>query len=280
MEFSSEDALGVVSTLSLWTMLTYAYPAWPAVPYLSVGGPLGSGKSRVFEVLGLLVHTPIHSSNITAPSLFRTLHTQGGTVLLDEVEQLNDRTPDAGEIRSILLSGYKRGGQATRLERVGDDFKSVSFDVYGPKAVAAISSMPAALVSRCIRIMMFRAGKGSPVPKRRIDPAASVWQELRDDLHCMALSQSVHLVGMAGWQPDCAELNGRSLELWLPLLAMAELVENAGMAGLVEAVQRHALSSITSAQEDVMPEVDEVLLRILWQMLKDKPWGVTAGEVL
>jgi hypothetical protein len=280
LEFASEDTVGIISTLSLWTMLTYAYLVWPAVPYLSVGGPLGSGKSRLFEVLGLLVHNPIHSSNITAPSLFRTLHTQGGTVLLDEAERLNDRTPDAGEIRSILLSGYRRGGQATRLERVGDDFKPVSFDVYGPKAVAAISSMPAALVSRCIRIMMFRAGRTSPVPRRRIDPTAAVWADLRDDLHCVALTHGVHLIEMADWQPDCADLNGRSLELWLPILAMAKLVEDAGMDGLVEAVERYALRSLACAQEDSVPEIDEILLRLLRQMLRDQPWGVTAGEVL
>ena len=280
LEFPSEDMVGIISTLPLWTMLTYAYPVWPAVPYLSVGGPLGSGKSRLFEVLGPLVYRPIHSSNTTAPSLFRTLHTQGGTVLLDEAERLNDRTPDAGEIRSILLAGYKRGGQATRLERIGDDFKPVSFEVYGPKAVAAISSMPAALLSRCIRIMMFRAGKGSVVPRRRIRPGAPVWRELRDDLHCMALSYGARLVAMGDRQPDCVELNGRDLELWLPILGIAKLVENAGMDGLVETIERYALKSVASAQEHIVPEVDEILLRLLRQMVMDRQWGVTAGDVL
>lgn len=280
LEFPPGDVLGTVYTLSLWTMLTYVYPVWSAVPYLSVGGPLGSGKSRLFQVLGLLVHSPIHSSNITAPSLFRTLHCQGGTVLLDEAERLSDRTPDAAEIRSILLAGYQRGGQATRLERIDDNFRSVSFDVYGPKASAAISSMPAALASRCIRVMMFRAGKSSPVPKRRIDPATSEWTGLRDDLHCMALSHGASFVAMAGWQPTCAGLNGRDLELWLPILAMAKLIENAGMEGLVEAVEQHALKSVESSQEDIVPEMDEVLLRTLKQMLEDKPYGVTAGDVL
>jgi hypothetical protein len=39
---------------------------------------------------------------MTAPTLFRTLHDTGGTLLLDEAERLRDRTPDAGELRSIL----------------------------------------------------------------------------------------------------------------------------------------------------------------------------------
>jgi hypothetical protein len=280
LEFPTADTTGTVYTLSLWTMLTYTYPVWPAVPYLSVGGSLSSGKSRLLEVLGLLIHNPIHSSNITAPSLFRTLHTQGGTVLFDEAERLNDRTPDAGEVRSILLAGYKRGGQATRLEKIGDGFQPTSFEVYGPKAIAGISSMPPALASRCIRMTMFRASKTSPVPRRRVDPTAAIWTELRDDLHCMALSYGPRLTAMADWLPDCKNLNGRNLELWLPILAIAKAVEEAGMEGLVKAVEQYAMSSIESVHEDVVPEVDEVLLRLLRQGMADKPWGLTAGEIL
>lgn len=280
LEFPEDDTLAITATLSLWIMATYVYPVWSAVPYLSVGGPLGSGKSRLFEVMGQLVHAPIHSSNTTAACLFRTLDAKGGTMLLDEAERLNDNTPDAGEIRSILLAGYKRGGQASRLEKVGDGFAPVSFDVYGPKAVAAIASMPSALASRCIPIIMFRAPQDSPVPKRRIDPEAPVWRELRDDLHCMALACGVSFVQMVDWLPSCPDLNGRSLELWLPILAMAKLVEGAGVPGLVEVVEAFGVKSSRSAQEDVVPEVDDILLRRLKRMLEDKPWGVTAGELL
>jgi len=280
LEFPTEDTVGVVSTLALWTMLTYGYAAWPAVPYLSFGGPLGSGKSRGFDVLGQLVFNPLLSSNVTAACLFRTLHVQGGTLLLDEAERLRDRAPDINDLLSILLAGYRRGAQANRLERAGDDFKPVSFDVYGPKALAGISGLPSALASRCIRIMMFRAGRNSPVSKRRFDLTAAVWADLRDDLHCMALAHGTTLLRAVDWQPDCAELHGRALELWQPILAMAKLVEEAGMEGLVESVEQYALRSIESAYEDIVPETDEILLRLLRQMLEDKAWGVTAGEVL
>jgi hypothetical protein len=280
LEFPKDDMIGIVSTLSLWTMLTYTYPVWPAVPYLSIGGPLGSGKSRVFDVLVQLVFNPLPSSNLTAACLFRTLHAQAGTLLLDEAEKLRDRTPDVGELLSILLAGYKHGGQATRLERVGDDFKTSSFDVYGPKAIAGISNLPPALASRCIPILMFRAAKDSLVPKRRIDPTGPAWTELRDDLHCMALAYGASVLAMADWQPDCADLNGRNLELWQPILAMATLIEDAGMDGLVETVEKHAIKSIESTHEEIVPEVDEILLRLLREMSQDKSWGVTANEVL
>jgi len=280
LEFPKDDMVGVISTLSLWTMLTYTYSVWPAVPYLSIGGPLGSGKSRVFDVLVQLVFNPLPSSNLTAACLFRTLHAQAGTLLLDEAERLRDRTPDVGELLSILLAGYKQGGQATRMERVGDSFKAMSFDVFGPKAIAGVSNLPSVLASRCIPIMMFRATRNSAVPKRRINPTGPIWVELRDDLHCMALAHGGSVLGIGGWQPDCADLNGRNLELWQPILGLAKLVEDAGMEGLVETVEKHALKSIQSAHEDIVPEVDEILLRLLRQMLEDKSWGVTPSELL
>ena len=166
------------------------------------------------------------------------------------------------------------------MERTGDSFTPMCFDVYGPKAIAGISNLPPALASRCIPIMMFRAARDSLVPKRRIDPTEPIWAELRDDLHCMALTHGTSILGMAGWQPDCADLNGRNLELWLPILAMAKLVEDAGMGGLVETVERHALKSIESAHEEIVPEADEIVLRLLRGMSQDKPWGITANEVL
>ncbi len=280
LEFPKEEAVGVTATLSLWTMLTYAYPVWSAVPYLSIGGPLSSGKSRVFEVLSPVIQNPLHSSNLTAPCLFRTLHAQGGTLLLDEAERLRDRTPDAGEIRSVLLSGYKRGAQAHRLEKAGDSFVPVSFDVYGPKAIAGISGLPAALASRCVKIMMFRAGKNSPKPKRRIDPNAGMWSDLRDDLHAMALTMGASFITAALWQPSCEKLNGRDLEVWQPLLAMAKLVEGAGATGLLEVIEEHALRCIQDVNEDVVPESDEILLRLLSEKAQDSQRGITAGKLL
>ncbi|MHC4476776.1 MAG: hypothetical protein ACYTEL_14110 [Planctomycetota bacterium] len=280
LEFPKEEAVGVTATLALWTMLTYGYPVWPAVPYLSIGGPLGSGKSRVFEVLTLLVYNPLHSSNLTAPCLFRTLHSQGGTLLLDEAERLNDRTPDAGEIRSVLLCGYKRGGRAHRMEKRGDEFRPVSFDVYGPKAIAGIANLPTALASRCVRIMMFRAGKDSPIPKRRIDSRLKVLAGLRDDLYAMALSQGRTLAEMPCWPSECSNMNGRDFEVWQPIMAMARFVEEAGAEHLVEIVREYAVKSAESTNEDIVPESDEILLRLLKEQLADEPRGITAGALL
>ena len=266
MDLSRHSAPGVTATLALWVILSYCYLAWPAVPYLYLGGPLGSGKSRVFEILARLVFRALGSSNMTAAALFRTLHAHGGTLLLDEAERLKDtRDPNMGEVLSMLLARYKQGGSAMRLEPVGENgFRTVTFDVFGPKALACIAGLPPALASRAIPIVMFRAAPGTDKPKRRIDAAPGKWQALRDDLHALALQHGLAWLELAERNDVCpAGIDGRHYELWQPLLALASWIEAAGLPGLLRLLQEHALQTIDAGKDDQTPDCDETLLRLL-----------------
>jgi hypothetical protein len=270
IDLPESEAAGITATLGLWVMLTYVFPAWPAVPYLYVGGPLGSGKTRVFEILSRLVFRPLASSNMTAAALFRTLHDRGGTLLMDEAERLRETTPDAGELRSILLAGYKRGGKATRLEPSGDSFKTIEFDCYGPKAIACIGGLPPALMSRSIPVIMFRAAPGSFKPKRRVDAEPELWAGLRDDLHAMVLGP-LGLTALAlAERTDLCGFGGRDYELWQPLMALAAMIQVAGAVGLVGLVQEHAGRVTEAAQDDQTPDADELLLKLLAEAVQDK----------
>jgi len=278
--FREEEAKGHLAVLSLWTILSYVYPIWPAVPYLSVGGPLGSGKSRVFDVLSYLVLCPIISSNMTAPCMFRTLHDRGGTLLLDEAERLRDKGPEMAEIRSILLAGYKAGQKAQRLEKNGDSFNRVNFDVFSPKAVACISELPAALTSRCIRIMMFRAPKGSSKPSYQLNSWRH-WARLRDDLHCLALNIGMDLLQHGKKTIACDGLYGRDMEIWSPILSLARFIESTSdISDLVTLVEQHAQHMVASQKEESMSPVDEVVLLTLVRLVRKDAYGVMAKQVL
>lgn len=280
IDLPADVAAGTTATLALWSMFSYCYQAWDAVPYLYVGGPLSSGKSTVFGILSRLVYRPLASSNLTAAALFRTLHDRGGTLLYDEAERLRQTTPDVAEVLSMLLAGYRRGGQATRLEPVGDSFRSVAFDVYGPKALACIAGLPPALASRCIPIIMFRAGPDSPKPQRRIDADAAAWQSLRDDLHALALDHGQTWLDLSRRLNVCpAGIGGRAYELWQPLLALASWVESRGATNLLSLVQRFALDSIDAGREDAVPDADVTLLELLAEAVRGSEWP-TPGELL
>ena len=280
VSFPEEEAEGATAVLALWTMLTYAFPAWSVIPYLSIGGSMGSGKTRVFEVLNRIVYQPLPSANMTAPCMFRTLDAQGGTLLLDEAERLRDRTPAASEIRSILLSGYKAGNPARRLERTTDGkYKPIVFDVYGPKAIAGIARLPEALESRCIRLTMFRAPQDSRVARRRIDENPRLWMELRDDLHAFAMTQGPRFVELSRRADLCSEFGNRDHELWQPLIALAS-IQDAGTSGLVRTVKDFARSLIESRVVDQTPEPDEILLRQLAGLVKKGDHDKTPSDLL
>ena len=264
LEFPRESEKGIAATLGLWAMFTYVYPAWPAVPYLYLGGPLGSGKSHVFEVLARLAFRPLRSSNLSAAALFRTLHERGGTLMYDEAERLREKTGDISETLSMLLAGYKRGGRATRLEPLGDGrFKTMEFDVFGPKAMACIAGLPPALASRAISVMMFRAGPDSPKPRRRLDADPGWWQAIRDDLHALALEHGADWLALSERSDVCPKMGGRQYELWQPLLALAGWIEDFGAKGLRELMIGHALASIEAGKDDDTPDADLILLRTL-----------------
>jgi hypothetical protein len=265
IDLPAVHAPGVTATAVCWAILSYIYMVFPAVPYLFVGGPLGSGKSRLFDVLARLIFRPLSSSNMTGAALFRTLHTQGGVLLLDEAERLrNTQDPATGEIMSMLLAGYKRGGTATRLEPVGDSgFKTVSFDVFGPKALACIAGLPPALASRAIQVTMFRSPPGSEKPRRRIDADPAGWQRLRDELHALAMEHGPTWLELPSRTDVCPTMSGRDYELWQPLLAIGSWIESHGARGLLGLLQEHALATIDAGRDDATPDADETLLRIL-----------------
>jgi len=267
--FPKENETGMTALLALYIILTYCYVAWEAVPYLYLGGPIGSGKTRVLEVLAQLVFRPIVSSNMTAPALFRTVHQQGGTLLYDEAERLKQTAPDVVEVLSVFLAGYKRGGRATRLEPVGETFKTISFNVFGPKALACVAGLPPALSSRCIPLYMFRADQDSPKIRRRVDADTEQWQSLRDDLHGMCLSQSAAILELSDRQDVCSSMAGRDFELWQPLMALAAWLESCGAKNLLGLVQDYARRLIEDGHDEAAPAHDEPALRALADLLAD-----------
>lgn len=281
LDLPEDTATGTVSTLICWVMLTYIFPAFSAVPYLLLSGPAGSGKSRVLELLERLAFRPFSASNLTNAVLFRSLNSFGGTLLLDEAEQLRDaRSPEVAQLVASLLAGYRAGKFVCRMEPTADGgFLTSHFAVYGPKAIACINEVPPALAQRCIQIAMFRSPPDSNKPRQRLGDYDSLWQTLRDAAHAITLDFGRDWPRLAGLKEVCPPMSGRGYELWQPLLAIASWFEDHGVQGLLSLMQSHALAMIESAKDHSTPPADELLLRTLANLVMrgDRP---TAKEIL
>jgi hypothetical protein len=278
LDLPSDTAGGTVAMLACWSLLTYLSPGLAAVPYVSVSGPMGSGKSRILELLQQVVFRPMFTSSTSEAVIFRSLHAFGHTALLDEAERLRD--PEMQGVLTDLLAGYKRGGCASRCDLdANGQYVPKYFSVFGCKAFAAINEVPPTLASRCIAVPMFRSPKGSKKPRLRIEDDAELWQRLRDALHILAMEHGSEWLALPTRQDVVPEMSGRNFEIWQPLLGLAAWFEDHGARGLLDLLRRHALLLIEQGREAATPPDDEVLLQALARAVGS---GIapTAGELL
>jgi hypothetical protein len=261
--FPAELAAAVTATVAIWIAMTYLYCVFPAVPYLYVSGLWASGKTRLLKLFRQLAFRAILSVNFTAASVFRTLDDQGGTVLFDEAQQLR-RTNDSATsaLLSALLGGYGDDGQVSRGAPGGKRVKH--FEIFGPKVLACVAPFTPALASRCIEIAMSRAPSGSPIARRRFNRHSPVWQQLRDDLHALAMEHGAAWLALPKQSTVCDSIDNRDYEIWQPILALAAWFDSKGVGGLFNLVQGFARVSIDNKPEgQEVPEEDAILLRLL-----------------
>lgn len=101
--------------VALWTAHTHAVAASETTPYLAVTSAVKrSGKTRLREVLGLLVHEPLSASNISDAAIFRAIDKLSPTLLLDEADAVF-KAREREELRGLLNAGYRRGALAYRM---------------------------------------------------------------------------------------------------------------------------------------------------------------------
>ena len=212
------------AALALWVLHTHAIEAAEATPYLSVGSPeKRSGKTRLLEVLSLLVRGPWFTGRVTAAVLVRRLAKETPTLLLDESDAAFSAEREyAATLRGILNAGYRRGGCASLCVGKGAEMDYRDFPVFGPKAIAGIGQLPDTVADRAIAITLKRRAPNEPVKRFRWRDAEEEARELRD---AAALWASGNTAALAEARPDLPpELDDRAADVWEPLLAIADLV--------------------------------------------------------
>lgn len=89
------------TALSLFVLHTWAFDAAHATPYLVVASAeKRSGKTRLLEILELVVREPWRTASTTEAALFRKIEEDRPTLLLDEIDAVfgvdSDRTLSGG----------------------------------------------------------------------------------------------------------------------------------------------------------------------------------------
>ncbi|HIE54481.1 MAG TPA: hypothetical protein EYP90_04750, partial [Chromatiaceae bacterium] len=262
----------------LWETGTYFYHLFNAYPYVYFGGVKRSGKTKALTLLSLIAFNPVFSTDISGPSLFRLIQTARPTVLIDETEKLAN--PErAQDIRSLLLSGYKRGGVAYRTEKNRREaFEVNPYEVYSPKALANIKGLDDVLEDRTHTFIMRRALGPQRDRKPDAHPETQPWVEIRDllyrlYLHCWRDIQEIY-EWLGTWEDHAKdfkasqsridqetrsylrkikdEIKSRDWELWRPILTLAIFFQHHGVQGLVKEIGELAIQEISFKQIENM----------------------------
>lgn len=210
---------------ALWVAHTHAFEAATVTPYLAITSPeKGSGKTRLLEVLELLVREPWMLASISASALFRLVASERVTLLIDETDSIfRERSARADELRGLINAGYRESGKAVRVEGVGRGGKIGKYPVFCPKALAGIGSLPDTIADRSIVIRLERRMQIEWSTRWRTQTASEESEPIRKKLQAWAVDRGV-IDQLKASMPDVPKLSSdRAAEVWEPLLAIADL---------------------------------------------------------
>jgi hypothetical protein len=206
----------------LWIMHTHAIDATDATGYLNVTSPeKASGKTRLLEVLELLVRDAWLAASTSAAALTRKVDQDSPTLLLDEVDAMMKGDKDRAEtVRGILNAGHRRSGKCTTCIGQGKDITFRDWHVFGAKALTGIGGLHDTLASRCIPISLKKRRDDEHIERFREREQREDATALRDRAASWVVDHFDDLIAARPDLPD--ELSDRAQDIWEPLLAIAD----------------------------------------------------------
>ncbi len=201
-------------TLALWTVHTHCFECFSITPRAALTSPEKQcGKTTTIDILERLVARPLPTSNATVSAIFRIIEAAKPTVLIDEADTF---LKENDELRGILNTGHRRGGQVLRT--VGDDHEPRVFSTWAPVAIAMIGHLPDTLNDRSVIVRLRRRKPSEKIAGFRSDRAD----------HLIELSRKAsrwagdHKVALAAADPDMGQLINRIADNWRALFAIAD----------------------------------------------------------
>ena len=266
-EYFMELPENVAEFLSLWVIGTYLFPLFNAYPYVFVWGIKRTGKSKLLTATSLMSFNSVFSANTSSSSIFRLIQQGRCSLFMDESEKLinKDRSED---IRSILLSGYKKGAKVQRTEKnPKGNFEVFSFEVYSPKMIANIHGLEDIMEDRCIKITMKRT-LDKEICNRDPNENNPKWQEIRDSLYVFALQNFELIEENYENLPNKTILNSRNWELWKPIFAIALFIDKKLYEKMIVFAEENVKEKDV---ENITESLECVLVQVLIEIVEENP---------
>jgi hypothetical protein len=213
------------TAVALWIVHSHAIDAAEATPYLSItSAEKESGKTRLQEVLELVVRKPRATAHISEAALFRMIEEEQPTLLFDEVDAIfGAKARDREDMRALLNAGHRRGRVVFRCFGDGAKMQVKPFEVFCAKTLAGIGELPETIASRSIPIRLKRKAKHEKVKRFRPREAQVLAEPLRAATAEWVETIDAVLQAARPELPD--ELTDRQQDGWEPLLAIADIAD-------------------------------------------------------
>lgn len=142
----------IYKVIALYIYSTYFYQLFGETAYLHITGEKGTGKSLICRILELFCFCSKYVVAASEAAIFRCISCEGGTFILDEMENIGSREKaNDSMMATILKAGYNRGcGQTIRCNT--EDGTVERFCLYSPKIIANIFGIDDVVSDRCIKI--------------------------------------------------------------------------------------------------------------------------------
>jgi hypothetical protein len=220
--------------IALGACSSYFREVFSAYPYYDINSATyGSGKTRTLECL---IYASYHGALFIIPTeaaIFRVVEDTKGALGIDEIDNLYVNPKQNANLINLLDAGYRRGAEVVRIDMESGGVAK-SYDGFGLKGFTRKGPLPNSLISRTISITMTE-NKGFKQLKHDVTP--DTFSAVRADLMSYRLRHTgtVRATYEALQNTDLG-INGRTRELYLPLLTVAKIID----AGLFTRVLEHA----------------------------------------
>lgn len=213
--------------VALWIMGTYFYELFGQYPYLFLNGEKGSGKTVLDLALYMFALNAKLAVNISDSALFRLVSLEGGTIILDEIENLTSRGKTQDNLMATLLKGgYQRGSKVYRQNM--ETNSTEGFEVFSPKVISNIYGVEDVIEDRCIRIDSFKMkiNKDTKLedPKYYLNESMEEIREITSKCVLCAL-RHFQVVNKIYKQTLMVTDNARLTQLLSPILTLAKFVD-------------------------------------------------------
>lgn len=282
--------------ISLWIIGSYLHESFEAFPYLFINAMRGSAKTRTLRLISHMAYKGNGNveTGINETTLYRT--EKGATLVLDELEAIGgkDKAEFRQYLNASYKKGITVSRAKKVKSKDGEDYVVVKYEPYRPVAMANIWGMEEVLGDRCISIIIEKSSNRnytkvienfsenakllhikkilcenqcslcSVVTKKNI---VQKWNNFVKETTLTTLTTTTTQTTLTTLQHnnrhynlfnkiDKTEIDGRNLELFLPLFLIAEMLGEDVLDNTLEIASK----LVSSKKEDELSESRDVSL--------------------